>query len=164
MTRPVFIAAITARTAVGLTGEAAASAVRAGVSRVMAHPFFIDDAGDPLYCACDPQLDPELLGVERLQTIAARALVSLGTRFPGQPDITAHIAIPEPRPGFMEQDVTNLARTLSAAHEWRVRCASDGHAGALRPRRASLIHAFTSGRSRIPAERLLRVRPRTVLR
>lgn len=132
MTRPVFIVAHAARTCVGLSGEATASAVRAGVSRVMAHPFFIDGSGQPLMCGRDPQIDPEQLGFQRLESLATRTLDTLLAKASLRSPVMVRLALPEPRPGFTADDAAQLGLILSANRDVHARCQPDGHGGALR--------------------------------
>jgi len=104
MNRTVHIVAVGARTPVGLSAESSAAAVRAGISRVSVHPFIVNLAGEPLYCAIDGRLEPERLGSVRVETLLESALhevVHKLTRKHALTDITVPVwlGLPLPRPG-----------------------------------------------------------------
>lgn len=140
MTRPVYIVAVSAYTAVGLTAESTAAAVRARISRVAEHPFMVDAAGDKLCCGRVAILDPELLGCERITALARPALTALAHKLTAYGAAYVPLplfwALPEPRPGHDERDALTIARALTAATpgapDWMVRLEGQGHAGALR--------------------------------
>lgn len=142
MTRPVHIVATAARTAVGLSAESSAAAVRAGISRVCMHAFLVDLAGDEVRCAADAVLEPALLGARRLVALAEAGLSEITAKLIHQSSwsapVKAFLALPELRPGFKERDVGEVARALSAprpgtgALEVCVEANTSGHVGALR--------------------------------
>lgn len=102
----VGIVGIGARTPVGLTAHSSAAAVRAGISRIGDHPFFIDKAGQPMSVAMDFFLPPELDGPDRFFELALPALreaIRPVETFPnGQFSFPLFFGIPEPRPGLAE--------------------------------------------------------------
>jgi 3-oxoacyl-[acyl-carrier-protein] synthase I len=104
----ISIVATGARTPLGLQSSATAAAVRAGISRLGHHPFMIDRLGDPMPGALDKQLDPGLMGPERLLTLAGSAMREvcepLSTLRATRLRLPVYLALPELRPGFTEQD------------------------------------------------------------
>lgn len=135
---PVRILGTSARTPVGLTAAASAAAVRAGISRVSAHPFLCDQVGEPVRMACDARLPPDLCGVDRLFALAKDALEAVcRPLFERLKSVLlpVHIAFPEPRPGWTatmtREIVTKLQRWLSGMGAVKVSAAPPGHAGAL---------------------------------
>ncbi len=140
MSWTVHIVAVAARTAVGLTAESTAAAVRAGVSRVREHPFMVDAAGDALRCGYDSGIDPALFGADRMFPLAQHALAEIAAKLTSQRPCPAPVrvllALPEPRPGFSSDDATRLARRLGEAPSAkltavRVEQSEAGHSGAL---------------------------------
>jgi 3-oxoacyl-[acyl-carrier-protein] synthase I len=136
----VHVFAMAARTAVGITAESAAAAVRARISRVAAHPLFVDSGGDHIGAAVDARLDPTLLGPTRLAALADAAIVELVEKVPllaSLPSpLTAYLALPESRPGFETKATDQVVQELQAAASgrgWRLRVevAGRGHAGGL---------------------------------
>lgn len=91
-----------ARTPVGLKAPPSAAAVRAAIGRIRAHPFFIDDAGEPLLCAYDGRLNPRLLGADRMLALAEPALreasVTLAAANVSKLRVSLFLALPEIRP------------------------------------------------------------------
>lgn len=138
MSRGVHIAAIAARTPLGMTAETSAAAVRAGISAIAEHPFMIDPAGERLRGAVDQKLDPALFGWRRMLALAAEALTqlhALGLARVSQPP-PVWLGLPELRPGWSEQDaaavVAGLARVeLPGLGSLRVREVARGHAAVL---------------------------------
>lgn len=138
----VHVLAVGARTPVGLTAEATAAAVRAGISRHATHPFMVDHRGDPMRCARDARLPVAILGWQRLAALAEGALdevidkLDLDTT--GVGPVSVSVALPERRPGFEDRDaeqvlaaVTAHVATRSAAGTLRIEKAPRGHAGGL---------------------------------
>jgi 3-oxoacyl-[acyl-carrier-protein] synthase-1 len=139
----VSIVAVAARTPVGLTAPASAAAVRAGISRVGAHPFMLDGRGEPLRMAVDMQLDPKLLGGRRLAALARSALAELEDQLGANLLRAAEIfmSLPEGRPGFSEQDANDVVDAVKQNQGFRpaaVTLAGRGHAGALRATSAAV--------------------------
>lgn len=140
MPHTVHIVACAAQTAVGLTAESAAAAVRAGVSRVTLHPFLMDGAGESLRCAMAGGLDPEPLGTPRIAGLAQRAKLEVGRKLGlaahSQEKISLFVALSEPRPGLLEKDAAHIARMLAMDNAdglppVAVERTGEGHAGAL---------------------------------
>jgi 3-oxoacyl-[acyl-carrier-protein] synthase-1 len=138
MSSDVHIVGVAARTPVGLTAEASAAAIRAGISRVGEHPFFVDPAGEALVCAIDGRLDPELLGAPRLLELARSELSNATQQLAGvqrQGPVVVLLSLPEERPGFGERQASDLLRALSdpkatpAGTPLDVRVVGRGHAG-----------------------------------
>ena len=140
MSRRVHIVAVAARTAVGLTAEGTAAAVRAGVSRVGEHPFMVDAAGDMLKCGLAGGIAPTLFGADRMLALAQQALAEIVAKLTSQRPYPAPVrlllALPEPRPGFSSEDAGRLVRKLGEVPParlagWRVEQTEAGHAGSL---------------------------------
>jgi 3-oxoacyl-[acyl-carrier-protein] synthase-1 len=136
----IVVVALGARTPLGLTAEASAAAVRAGISRVREHPFMIDPAGEPLRTAMDCRLDPALLGWKRLAPLATSALFeAIGKAFSDRariPALSAFLSLPEERAGFSNDDALRVVRDVDGAiHRAglgvHIQTARRGHAGAL---------------------------------
>ena len=111
------IVGMSARTPVGLTPESSAAAVRAHLSRVQIHPYFVGAGGAGIRAGLDPLLDPNVQGVERLTTMATYSLLQLAERLPsdvwgGRTHAPTPVLLgtPEHRPGF---DASHEARLLS---------------------------------------------------
>lgn len=117
MTTPVYIIATGARTPLGVRAASSAAAYRAGISGMSEHPFMIDRVGDPMPGALDVQLDPSLMGPERLLVLAETALREACA--PLKKDAQAprlrlplYLGLPEIRPGFTEQDAATVRSGL----------------------------------------------------
>jgi 3-oxoacyl-[acyl-carrier-protein] synthase I len=117
MSTPVYIVATGARTSLGVRAAPSAAAYRAGISGMGEHPFMIDRVGDPMPGALDVQLDPGLMGPERLLALAETALREACV--PLKRDAQAHrlglplyLGLPELRPGFTEQDAATIRSGL----------------------------------------------------
>lgn len=128
------IVAIGARTSLGRSSAASAAAVRAGISRVTEHPFLVDTQGEPVRTAFDQALDPEQPVVERMCVLAEDALEQV-TIPVGLGPVPVLLALPEPRPGFCDDDARrverHLARLQSGERPRRVTSVGRGHAGVL---------------------------------
>src|SRR5687768_3583818 len=99
MTTSVGITGIGARTPLGLQPASAAAAVRAGISSLGYHPFMIDRVGDPMPGALDHQLDPALMGPERMLALAESALRDACMPLSGSAELFSplpvYVALPE---------------------------------------------------------------------
>ncbi|MBV1860450.1 MAG: hypothetical protein KUG77_18700 [Nannocystaceae bacterium] len=114
MTNDPVIVAVGARTPLGLRADATAAAVRAGVSRQSLHPSMIDGAGDPLRCALDGALDPDLRGVERAKVMAQSALSECWERLSTRGlRASVWIGFAETRPGWSQEDSAQVMRHLT---------------------------------------------------
>lgn len=132
----VCICGIGARTAVGLTAEASAAAVRGSISGLTLHPSFVDRDDEAVSFAIDPAIAPDVPIADRMlrmmQSVTEQALT--------QPSSTpiaidcCWLALPEPRSGL----ASNLDAWLGTAQAEdlglrveSVRTLSRGHAGGL---------------------------------
>lgn len=114
----VCIVGIGARTPVGLTAASSAAAVRAAISAIGEHPWFIDKAGEKMCVARDTKLAPELGGVERFYELAKPAMeeallpliqsITINT----QMSLPLFLGLPESRPGLPNQLDQELAFRL----------------------------------------------------
>jgi 3-oxoacyl-[acyl-carrier-protein] synthase-1 len=132
----VCICGIGARTAVGLSAEASAAAVRGSISGLGLHPFFIDQEDEPVSFAADPAIDPDAPIAERMlrmmQSVTEEALQHAQS---ASIDVDCcWLALPEPRSGL----APNLSEWLGAAQADSLglpvdslRTLSRGHAGGL---------------------------------
>jgi 3-oxoacyl-[acyl-carrier-protein] synthase-1 len=136
----VHVVAVGARTPVGLTAEATAAAVRAGISRQAAHPFMIDQKGDNVRSAIDGRLEPTVIGWERLVALARSALdeviAKLTTGMAWRAPLPVLLALPEPRPGFTARDAERVLAELRATPArggvpLKIEGVGRGHAGGL---------------------------------
>lgn len=132
--------ALAARTPVGLTAESSAAAVRAGISRIVLHPFMADWESENVRGAIDGLLDPSLLGWQRLAALAGGALAEITEKLAATPLGAAtprvFLALPEPRPGIIQADERLLVTELEAAQAKagrpiQVTLLGRGHAGGL---------------------------------
>lgn len=140
MTAELELIATGARTPVGLTAEASAAAVRAGISRIGEFPFIAAN-GAPVALGADSLLDPRAQGRARmwplLQSVVDQLLKTLGPRLARLPHgCEVLLAVPETRPGFPEAEAQWLCQAVRAHLEARgvasrVVIAGRGHAGAL---------------------------------
>ena len=114
----VCIVGIGARTPVGLTAASSAAAVRAAISAIGEHPWFIDKAGEKMCVARDTKLAPELGGVERFYELAKpameEALLPLiqSNTINTQMSLPLFLGLPELRPGLPNQLDQELAFRL----------------------------------------------------
>lgn len=135
----IHILALSAQTPVGVNAEQAAASVRAGISRIGEHPHFVDRQGDKVLGALVPWIDARLDGWRRLLSLCIAGLHELASKLPARAlagEIPALLALPEPRPGFQEEDARRVATELESAARargWNVRvtAAGRGHAGGL---------------------------------
>lgn len=115
---PVCIIGIGARTPIGLTVPAAAAAVRASISGIGDHPYMIDKAGEKMSVAMDPELSPELNGLDRFLELAKSTLkesiapLSL-IKTQDLSSIPVIVGLPHPRPGLEINFETQFADRLS---------------------------------------------------
>jgi 3-oxoacyl-[acyl-carrier-protein] synthase-1 len=133
----VCICGIGARTAVGLSAEASAAAVRGSISGLGLHPFFVDQEDEPVSFAADPAIAPDIPIAERMlrmvQSVTGEALGHAPSTVPIDVDC-CWLALPEPRSGL----APNLHEWLGAGQadglrlpNESVRTLSRGHAGGL---------------------------------
>jgi 3-oxoacyl-[acyl-carrier-protein] synthase-1 len=138
MTAPVCIAAIGARTPLGMTAAASAAAYRAAVSTFMEHAYLVDITGVPMVGAMDSEMSPYVSGAARLQALAETALVDACTVLEGVADsgtqLPLYFCLPEERPGIAPGETAQVRESLSRVHgsRWRwsdVKAVAAGHAG-----------------------------------
>lgn len=100
--RPVYVCSVGARVPVGAGWLPAASAVRAGVSAIAAHPDWVDKSGERVRVARDAFLDADLDMTGRIVAMlldaVAEAVPDRTVRRPGW-RLECWIGIPAPRPG-----------------------------------------------------------------
>ena len=151
----IAIIGVGVRCAVGLTGPAAAAAVRAGISGFRLHPYMLDKIGERMVVAQEPTLDPMLQGAERFACLAepaqAEALSPLARYNVGTQSVHTLIGTPEPRPG-LPTGIEDFLRRLTvgavnSSNRQRVTFLPNGNAAgllAMKEARTILHH----GRSR----------------
>jgi len=110
------IAAMGARTSVGLNVESSAIAAKAGISRIEEHPYLVDRAGDPFRIAFDRIIDETCGRIERMQRLASSAIQELLSQFRVSESATipVYLGLPELSQYFTKQDATSLCRALQA--------------------------------------------------
>jgi 3-oxoacyl-[acyl-carrier-protein] synthase-1 len=99
----VCIVGIGARTPVGLCAPSSAAAVRAAISAIGEHPYFIDKGGDPMSVARDAVLPPEMDNEERFYALARPAMdeaLAPLTRLSMKGVVPLVLGLPESRPGL----------------------------------------------------------------
>lgn len=118
--KPIYLAAVGARTGVGLTAESSAAAVRAGISAISEHPNFVDQLGEPMRLVRDALLEPNVTLADRMTELAVSALLQL-PQIDGTADKPLNrllvVCTPEPRPGLPAK----IAETVGAAISQRLR-------------------------------------------
>ena len=128
------------RCAVGLTAASASAAIRASISRVTEHPFFLDAIGDKVCCASEPSIDPTAEGSDRMVQLAKLCLRDIAQKLKAAnawpKDATVLLALPEPRPGFSPGHAIQLQHALTSSlipetTTVHIKCVGEGHAGAL---------------------------------
>ena len=136
----VLVIATSARTPVGLTMRSSAAAVRAGISRISDHPFMIDRNGEAVQAALDPLLPPELMGNERLRSLATPALESVLGRLTeaGVEGVNIPLALaapngrgPDPEDGYSFLASAMVETGAQLEYALVPRPAESGHAGTL---------------------------------
>jgi 3-oxoacyl-[acyl-carrier-protein] synthase-1 len=135
MATMVDIVATGARTPVGLQAASTAAAVRAGIIGHGVHPFMTDQVGDLMSGALDPELDPHIVGPERLLGLAETALrevcAPLENLSTSLPQVSVYLGLPEFRPGFSQQDAQIVRSGLTRISEL--------------PTQLREVHVFTQG-------------------
>ena len=117
MSQSVHIVAVGARTPLGLTAETSMAAVRFGITQVNDHPFIVDRVANPVRLALDSQLDPGLMGPQRLVEMAATAIEEIYIQFEGLlsrfTSVPVLLGLPEERPGWSETNMQMVRDELS---------------------------------------------------
>jgi 3-oxoacyl-[acyl-carrier-protein] synthase-1 len=128
MNRAVYIVSAGARTPLGLDAASSAAAVRGAISAARDHPFLVDQVGDPMPAALDAELDPRVMGPERLVALASAALreacVPLAATGASGHPVPLYLALPEYRPGFDERDAGVVRANVAATPELPVTISS----------------------------------------
>lgn len=141
MSADLHVVATGARTPLGLTAESSAAAVRAGVSRFGECPIFVDPKGEPLKCARDAHLLPDLTVADRMVALARHALEEVARKLMVRAgrslDVPVILALPAARPGFRAADAERIAQQVAVTPlpgilVAGVRWVQDDHAGVLR--------------------------------
>ncbi|MEA3274719.1 MAG: beta-ketoacyl synthase N-terminal-like domain-containing protein [Pseudomonadota bacterium] len=100
---PVAIVGLGARTPLGLDAPSTAAAVRAAISVIGAHPYFIDKAGEPMSVAMDTAITTDATLVERMAVLAEAALreslAPLAVTGGLDDPVPVFIGLPEGQPG-----------------------------------------------------------------
>lgn len=133
------VVAVAARTPVGASAEGTAAAIRAGISRMAEHPFMVDPTGTELLCARDPELAPNLFGVQRMIALLRHAIAELAEKVTasGTPSgrVPLLLATPCVRPGFDAAARRSLSQAFAAQPvagvELQIELVGEGHAGSL---------------------------------
>lgn len=141
MSASVHIIATGARTPAGLASAPAAAAVRAQISALGLHPFMVDQVGEPMPGALDALLEPGMFGPQRLVAMSTSALreacATLAQAVMPTPlRIPVFLGLPEPRPGFSQQDGETVRSALLRLVGLPIEIAEvnlfiDGHAAGL---------------------------------
>ncbi|MDX8514042.1 beta-ketoacyl synthase N-terminal-like domain-containing protein [Mesorhizobium captivum] len=134
---PIGLAGLAARTPVGLRPESAAAAVRAGISAISEHPFFVDRNGEPIRLAQDAVMGPDMPVAERMKELLLSTLLQL----PQAAALSANglrtlliIGAPEPRPGLPDGVGEMLGRAVMGrfgSTNLRVQYLANGHAAGM---------------------------------
>lgn len=133
----VCLCAIGARTPLGYSASASAAAVRAAISAVTLHPFFVDKADEPMALARDPELDPDIGIAARMEhmlisattDVLASHSLSLAER-----QVQCWIGLPEQRPGLPDDIQCFVSKAFSSVFGLppsAVHVLSHGHAAGL---------------------------------
>lgn len=116
MKEDIHIFAVAARTPLGFNAESSFSALRAGISVVREHLFYIDKHDEPVQMALDYALNPDLGVIDRVIAMATSVLEEICTKIDFNQsdlgDVTLFIALPETRPGWDEQDIQTVENTI----------------------------------------------------
>lgn len=132
---PVSIVGVGARTPLGFNAAGSAAAVRAAVSAIREHPYFVDAAGEPISVTMDAGISPDADEVDRLHALSLpairEALAPLASAQGFDVPIPTIIGLCEPRPGRPEQLEVELTRRLETAAPIRVKVIPHGHSAGL---------------------------------
>jgi 3-oxoacyl-[acyl-carrier-protein] synthase I len=144
----VCICGIGARTAIGLSAEASAAAVRGSISGLGLHPFFVDEEDEPVSFAADPAIAPDTPIAERMLHMLRSVAEEVQSQIPSTIKIdSVWLALPEPRSG-LPADVPSWLAAAQAGNTdlapGAVHALSRGHAGGLMALQAA-AHALSRG-------------------
>jgi len=121
----IYVAAVGARTPLGLQAAASAASVRAALSAVQRHPYLVDNAGNLMPVTCDAQLDPTLIGPRRLLALLEPALREAALPLVSQTGdsrgitcdefrLAVSVGLPEIRPGFSANDAAAVCTGIES--------------------------------------------------
>lgn len=139
MNAPIAIIATGIRTPLGLDAASSAAALRAALCSCSEHPFMVDQAGQPMPASLDALLSADQPCRERMLTLVRyvlkQACISLANH-PTLDNIPLLLGLPEPRPGFSEQDAQWLQQQLLQFSDLPVRLSAcraymSGHSATL---------------------------------
>jgi len=106
VTQSIHIVAVGARTPLGFNADSSFAAVRSGISELREHSFIVEKV-EPVRMAQDFELDPGLMGPERLISLATTALEEVFHKL--EPTLGYNrkmpifLGLPEERPGWTEE-------------------------------------------------------------
>lgn len=132
----VVICGLGSRTPLGLTAASSAAAARAGISRIGAHPCWIDKSEDPVNLACAAGI-PHHVGLNsRIEQLFVDAVREVLGRVPKnmRPPDQCWIGLPEDRPGIsagLGASVSDLASRRFGFSPTCIRLLRLGHASGL---------------------------------
>lgn len=116
MTEDLHVVAVGARTPLGFNSESSFAALRAGISVVRDHLFYIDKHDEPVQMALDYELKPGLGVIDRVIAMATSALEEICTKVDFNQlelgDVSLFLALPETRPGWDEDDIQSVENTF----------------------------------------------------
>lgn len=121
MSYPVYIVSTGARTPLGFEAASSAAAVRGAVCAVRDHPFLVDQIGDPMQGALDADLDPRIMGPDRMVVLARSALSEVCAPLEAvgiaQRALPIFLALPEYRPGFDDRDAERIRDGIASTSD-----------------------------------------------
>jgi 3-oxoacyl-[acyl-carrier-protein] synthase-1 len=131
----VCICGVGARTAIGLSADASAAAVRGSISGLQLHPSFSDQEYEPVSFAADPAIAPEIPIAERMLLMLHAVAEEVRSQMPSTIQIDrVWLALPESRAGLpadLAQGLAAESPVTSAFGRAQVHSLSRGHAGGL---------------------------------
>ena len=114
------VAFASVRSAVGCSASSYAAAVRAQITRIRAHPRFLDSSHHPVYAGYDPELPNLAPSRERIRALAVAALNPVA-RFVDDAQLVVESVIlcrPTKKPDFGDADIEELATQLRIRSNW----------------------------------------------
>lgn len=120
--RPVTLSGYAMQSALGNAGSSL-RALQLGHSGFKAHPRWVEQYGEPMVLACDPELDPFAPLEQRLLHMSLAALATLLDSLPPDPPLRLFLALPEPQAGLEEQTLRRFLDELaeaSTARAWPI--------------------------------------------
>lgn len=115
----IVVVGVGAATAVGLSAEASAAAVRAGIPGLKDHPYMIDRRGDPFVVAMAPYLALDLRADSRMAELARiaaqEAVAAMQPRAQSPIPVSIVLGLPQVRPGVVAALPSQLAAGVRRA-------------------------------------------------